>query len=122
MPFFLVGIGLQFDLTAFAGASSMALAGVLGKGWRCFPISLACGGAALGMGRADAIRVGVGMVPRGEVGMVVAQIGLNLSVIGHNTYGTIVFMSVATTMIAPPLLNLAFGPARGPVRETMRLG
>lgn len=121
VPFFLVGIGLQFDLTAFAGASTMALAGellvaaVLSK-------FLACGGAALGMGRADAIRVGVGMVPRGEVGMVVAQIGLNLSVIGHNTYGTIVFMSVATTMIAPPLLNLAFGPARGPVRETMRLG
>ena len=43
---------------------------------------VACGAGALGMGRTDAIRVGVGMVPRGEVGMVVAQIGLNLGVIG----------------------------------------
>ena len=54
------------------------------------------------------MRVGVGMIPRGEVGMVVAQIGLNLGVIAHGVYATIVFMSVATTLIAPPLLKLAF--------------
>jgi Kef-type K+ transport system membrane component KefB len=39
--------------------------------------------------------------------MVVAQIGLNLGVIGHHIYGAIVFLSVATTLIAPPLLKLA---------------
>lgn len=37
----------------------------------------------------------------------VAQIGLNLGVIGHHIYGAIVFLSVATTLIAPPLLKLA---------------
>jgi Kef-type K+ transport system membrane component KefB len=47
-------------------------------------------------------------VPRGEVGMVVAQIGLNMGVMAHSVYAIIVFMSVATTLIAPPLLKLAF--------------
>jgi Kef-type K+ transport system membrane component KefB len=53
------------------------------------------------------------MVPRGEVGMVVAQIGLNMGVMKESVYGIIVFMSVMTTLIAPPLLKLAFrGEAR----------
>ena len=74
------------------------------------------------MGRMDAVRVGVGMVPRGEVGMVVAQIGLNLGVIGHSIYGTIVFVSVATTLIAPPLLKAAFGAATEAERDIVRQG
>jgi len=120
-PFFLVGIGLHFDVTSFGGGTTLALAGlivlvaVLSK-------FVGCGLGALRMGRVDAIRVGVGMVPRGEVGMVVAQIGLNLNVIGHNTYGIIVFMSVATTLVAPPLLKLAYGNARGEQQEFMRIG
>jgi len=120
-PFFLVGIGLHFDLTAFSGARTLVLAGVL-LAAAVLSKFLACGAAALGMGRADAIRVGVGMVPRGEVGMVVAQMGLTLGVIGHNTYGSIVFMSAATTLIAPPLLKLAFGRQQGIPRDVMRLG
>jgi Kef-type K+ transport system membrane component KefB len=48
------------------------------------------------------------MIPRGEVGMVVAQMGLALGVIGQDIYAVAVFMSLATTMIAPPLLKLAF--------------
>ena len=83
---------------------------------------VACGAGALRMGRTDAIRVGVGMVPRGEVGMVVAQIGLNLGVIGSSIYGTIVFLSVATTLIAPPLLKLAFASPTEMEREIVRLG
>ena len=113
VPFFLVGIGLHFDVSAFAGGRTLALAGVLLVA-AVLSKFLGCGVGALGVGRTDAIRVGVGMVPRGEVGMVVAQIGLNMGVIGQGIYGIIVFMSVATTLIAPPLLKLAFGsPTEG---------
>jgi hypothetical protein len=52
----------------------------------------------------------------------VAQIGLNLGVIGHAVYGIIVFISVATTLIAPPLLKLAFGAPTEMEREIIRLG
>jgi Kef-type K+ transport system membrane component KefB len=67
VPFFLVGIGLHFDLSAFAGARTLALAGILLVA-AVLSKFVACGAAAMPMGRTDAIRVGVGMVPRGEVG------------------------------------------------------
>jgi len=107
VPFFLAGIGLHFDLSAFATASTMALAGIIVIAAVASKF-VGCGLGAAWMGRTDAIRIGVGMVPRGEVGMVVAQIGLNLGVMAHGVYGIIVFMSMATTLIAPPLLKLAF--------------
>jgi len=47
-------------------------------------------------------------MPRGEVGIVVAQIGLSLGVIEARLYAVVFFMSVATTLIAPPLLTVLF--------------
>jgi Kef-type K+ transport system membrane component KefB len=47
----------------------------------------------------------MGMVPRGEVGIIVAQIGLSLAVIGAELYGVVLFMAIATTLIAPPFLK-----------------
>jgi Kef-type K+ transport system membrane component KefB len=121
-PFFLVGVGLNFDVAAFTMTSSMWLAiailiaAILSK-------LAACALGAIRMGRADALRVGVGMTPRGEVGMVVAQIGLSMGVMSKTVYGIVVFMSVATTLAAPPLLNWAYRGVAGQAREEMpRLG
>ena len=88
---------------------------------------IGCGLGALSLGKADALRIGVGMIPRGEVGMVVAQIGLGFGIITQNVYGVVVFMSVATTLAAPPLLKAAYRtlPESGtvkPVEEEFRLG
>ncbi len=107
VPFFLTGIGLHVDLTAFTDPRNILLAAVI-----LFAAVLSkfigCGIGAYGLGRVDALRVGVGMIPRGEVGMVVAQIGLGFGIIKQNVYGVVVFMSVATTIVAPPLINIAF--------------
>lgn len=122
VPFFLAGIGLHFDISAFANGSTLGLAGVI------FVAAVAskfigCGLGAVRMGRTDALRVGVGMVPRGEVGMVVAQLGLRMGVMGDAVYGIVVFMSVATTLVAPPLLKLAFHGSPPTTEEgTIRLG
>ena len=62
---------------------------------------IGCGLGALGLGKAEALRVGVGMIPRGEVGMVVAQLGLGFGILSQSSYGVVVFMSVATTIVAP---------------------
>jgi Kef-type K+ transport system membrane component KefB len=124
VPFFLVSIGLHFDVTSFTTRSTILLAllitfaAVVSK-------MIACGLAALRMGRPDALRVAVGMVPRGEVGMVVAQIGLAMGVMAKSVYAIVVFMSVVTTLVAPPFLKLAYkdyksaGPAE---EEVARLG
>jgi Kef-type K+ transport system membrane component KefB len=122
VPFFLAGIGLHFDTTAFTTPSTLGLAAVILLA-AIVSKFLACGLAALRMGRRDAVRIGVGMIPRGEVGMVVAQIGLNMNVMSESVYGIIVFMSVATTLVAPPLLKLAFrGENAAPNEEVLRLG
>jgi Kef-type K+ transport system membrane component KefB len=123
VPFFLAGIGLHLDLAAFRAprtlvfAAIIVLAAIVSK-------FLACGLAALRMGRGDALRIGVGMVPRGEVGMVAAQIGLRMGVMDPGIYGVIVLMSVATTLVAPPLLKIAFRgerPVEG-AEEMLRVG
>src|SRR3546814_5473650 len=63
-----------------------------------------CGLASIRLGLRRAAQIGIGMAPRGEVGIVVAQIGLGLGVISDPVFAIVLFMAVATTMIAPPLL------------------
>jgi Kef-type K+ transport system membrane component KefB len=121
VPFFLVGIGLHFDLAAFTNPSALLLTAVLLVA-AILSKFIGCGAGALPMGMTDAVRVGVGMIPRGEVGMVVAQIGLNMGVLPHSVYATIVFLSVATTLIAPPLLKLAFRTPTQLERDVVQLG
>jgi Kef-type K+ transport system membrane component KefB len=69
---------------------------------------VACGLGAQGLGWRRAGQVGMGMVPRGEVGIVVAQLGLALAVIDQKLYGVVLVMAVATTLIAPPFLRLLY--------------
>jgi Kef-type K+ transport system membrane component KefB len=122
VPFFLAGIGLHFDLSAFTNASTLGLAAIIVVAAVASKF-LACSLGAVRMGKTNAMRVGVGMVPRGEVGMVVAQIGLNMGAMAAHVYGIIVFMSVATTLIAPPLIKLAFRQATSEEQEIVaRLG
>jgi Kef-type K+ transport system membrane component KefB len=107
VPFFLASIGLAMDLSVFAKPSTLALAlailiaAVLSK-------AAGCGAGAWKLGMRDASRIGIGMVPRGEVGMVVAQVGLAGGAISQDAYGVAVFMAVATTIVAPPMLNFAY--------------
>jgi Kef-type K+ transport system membrane component KefB len=107
LPFFLAGIGLHFNLASFHNWRTVLLT-LLIVLVAVFSKFIACGLASLRLGQKTALRVGVGMIPRGEVGMVVAQIGLSLGVIAQSIYDAVVFMSIATTLIAPPLLSLTY--------------
>jgi Kef-type K+ transport system membrane component KefB len=107
VPFFLAGIGLHVDLSVFAKPATAILAVVL-LAAAILSKFVGCGLGALGLGKVDALRVGVGMIPRGEVGMIVAQIGLGFGILSRSSYSVVVFMSVATTVVAPPLLKVAY--------------
>jgi Kef-type K+ transport system membrane component KefB len=105
VPVFFVRMGLLVDVRSFATASVLGfavlltLAAILGK--------LAC---ALATPRGmSGLTVGLGMMPRGEVGLIFAGIGAHLVLAGQpvvdaSTYAAAVFMVVATTMATPPLL------------------
>ncbi len=107
VPFFLVNIGMQLRLDVFRSPAVVLL---------CVLVTLVavatklfgCGLGAINLGIKRAAQVGMGMVPRGEVGIIVAQIGLSLAVIGPELYGVVLFMAVATTLIAPPFLKMLY--------------
>ena len=122
VPFFLAGIGMHLDIRGFTEPSVVALAlAILAAA--IFSKLVGCGLGAWRMGWRNMLRVGLGMMPRGEVGMVVAQIGLTMGVISTHVYGVAVFMAVCTTLLAPPFLRMAYrGVVAEPEQEVLRLG
>jgi Na+:H+ antiporter len=107
VPFFLVNIGMQLKLDVFR-SSSVIILSVFVTLVAVATKLLGCGLGAINLGIKRAAQVGMGMVPRGEVGIIVAQIGLSLAVIGPELYGVVLFMAVATTLIAPPFLKVLY--------------
>ena len=68
---------------------------------------------ALSLGRRSALIVGVGMVPRGEVGIIVASLGKSAGVFSDQLFAIIVAMSLLTSVIAPPVLKALMAPVDG---------
>jgi Kef-type K+ transport system membrane component KefB len=68
---------------------------------------------ASGFTTLEATRVGVGMISRGEVGLIVAGYGLSNGIIGRDVFSASVVMVLATTMVTPPLLRLTFPRRHG---------
>jgi Na+:H+ antiporter len=107
VPFFLAGIGLNFDAAIFRSKGTVALA-LLVLAAAIASKVLGCGAAALSLGWRNALRVGVGMVPRGEVAMIAAQLGLTTAVLSASAYSVIVFVVVGTALVTPLLLQITF--------------
>jgi Kef-type K+ transport system membrane component KefB len=103
-PFFFAYIGLQVDLGALADGGTLALLALV----TAVAVITKFAGAWLGareLGSREAAFVGVGMVPRGEVGIIVASIGQSTGVIDGQLFAVVVSMSVITTLIVPPVLR-----------------
>jgi Kef-type K+ transport system membrane component KefB len=105
VPFFFVVTGAQVELAALASwpvlgtlllVTALAVVGKL----------VGCGLGAWSLGARGAAVVGVGMVPRGEVGIIVASLGLSAGVFPPTTYAIIIAMSLLTSMMAPPVLKV----------------
>jgi len=114
-PFFFVFIGLEVDLGALADPGALALLAAV----TALAVATKFAGAWLGareLGSRDALVVGTGMVPRGEVGIIVAGIGQTAGVIDGELFAVIVGMSILTTLVVPPVLRRLVArpePARG---------
>ncbi len=118
VPVFFVVMGMRTDLASFLNpeilglAAALTLAAIIGK--------QVCSLGVLKKG-VDRLSVGIGMIPRGEVGLIFAKIGLTLVVAGENImnraiYSAVIVMVIVTTMITPPALKWSLGrggPAGG---------
>jgi Sodium/hydrogen exchanger family len=107
VPIFFVVMGTLVDFGAMRpvlafGALVTGLA-IVGKAMGCGAVAL-----AVGFNRLGALRVGIGMLPRGEVALIIAGVGLTSGAIASDLFGVAVMMTVVTTMLAPPLLVPAF--------------
>ena len=102
-PFFFVLTGSTIDLHQLANADALIALGVVTA---IAIVSKLLGGflGALSLGRTGAAIVGFGMVPRGEVGVVIASLGLAAGVFSDQMYAIIVAMSLLTAMVTPPIL------------------
>jgi Kef-type K+ transport system membrane component KefB len=108
VPIFFVLMGLRIDLKTFARvdilglAVALILAAIVGK--------QVCGLGILERGL-DRLSVGVGMIPRGEVGLIFASMGLAMTlkgtpVLSSTAYSAIVIMVIISTLVTPPILKL----------------
>lgn len=114
VPIFFVQMGIMVDLASFANPSVWVLAGaitfvaILGK--------QVCAFGVLEKGL-DRLSVGLGMIPRGEVGLIFAAVGASLvangeKVVSPEIYSAIVVMVIITTMVTPPLLKWSMNRKR----------
>ena len=110
VPIFFVNIGLSIDLREFQLQGLfftvvIILVAVIGKwvgsGW----------GARLGgLSRHESIQLGAGMISRGEVGLIVASVGMKDNLVTAEEFSAIVVMVLVTTLITPPILRALFSP------------
>jgi Kef-type K+ transport system membrane component KefB len=109
VPIFFVRMGMMVDLTTFGQlgilgfAAVMTLAAIVGK--------QACALAVFDKS-INRLAIGLGMIPRGEVGLIFAGIGATLMLNGHavisaGTYSAVVIMVIVTTLVTPPVLKAA---------------
>jgi Kef-type K+ transport system membrane component KefB len=107
VPFFFFVMGSHINVAVVATWEVLSLGlvitvlAIVGK-------LLGCGLGAWALGRKQALIVAVGMVPRGEVGIIVAMLGLKLHAIPESMYALVIFMSVVTTLGVPPVLRVLF--------------
>ena len=105
VPFFFVIVGTRVDVGGFLSVET------LGTALAVTAIAIAAkflgaGLGGIGMGPRSMAIIGTGMVPRGEVGLIVANLGMLLGAVSPELFSVVVFMSVVTTVVAPPLLAL----------------
>ena len=105
-PFFFFVMGSRLDVNLFTGnvlvtAIVISILALISK-------VVGCGLPVIGRGWKEALQIGVGMTPRGEVALIVALIGLQMNTISQQAYAVVIFMTGVTTIVAPVALRYLF--------------
>jgi Kef-type K+ transport system membrane component KefB len=113
VPLFFVTVGASVDVRAL---DPFKPEGRIALGMACMLIAAGIAGKLLAgfapfWFRGNKSVIGVGMIPRGEVGLIFAQLGLAAGVFDAGFFGAVTLMVVVTTLLAPPLLKRLLAPA-----------
>ncbi len=117
VPIFFVNIGLSVNLRAITGSAwwfalVVTLIAVVSK-----IIGSGLGARLSGFNGRESLQLGIGMVSRGEVGLIVASFALIEGLILPDTFSIIVFMVIIATILTPPMLRVAFASGSKPTRS-----
>lgn len=108
-PLFFASIGLEINAWSLGGHIGffflILVIAILGKVFGC-----GMGAWMNGFSGRDGLIVGVGMIPRGEVGLITANIGWAAGIVSSEIYSLVIVLVLATTLVTPPLLSFCFGP------------
>ncbi len=127
VPIFFATLGMLVNFDAMFSDWRVVVFGLVVTIAAVISKLLGCGAAALpaGFNVRGGYRIGLGMLPRGEVALIVAGVGLSQNIIGPNVFGVSIMMTLLTTIAAPILLVPAFAHGgtgrRRPERATRRL-
>jgi Kef-type K+ transport system membrane component KefB len=114
-------MGMMVDVRSMTGmlafGAVITVAAIVGKVFGAGLPSLLVGFNVRG-----AWRIGVGMLPRGEVALIVAGIGLTHGVVDNELFGVAILMTVVTTLLAPPILVHLFSRGDSGRRQNNREG
>lgn len=118
VPVFFCSMGMMVDVTALCSKPVLIFGGiytalsVAAKVIGCMVPSLCCGFNLLG-----GLRIGAGMMPRGEVALIIAGLGLSSGFLTQEIFGIGILMTLVTTVVAPPALVGLFAPKAKGVRH-----
>ena len=118
VPIFFCSMGMMVDISALCSKPVLIFGGiytalaVFAKVVGCLVPSMCCGFNFLG-----GLRIGAGMVPRGEVALVIAGLGLSSGYLTQEIFGIGILMTLVTTVVAPPALVGLFAPKAKGVRH-----
>jgi len=106
MPIFFISLGMLVDVHALVEfAVPIVIITLIAFASKLIPCALAS--VLAGLRQKEAIAVGIGMAPRGEVALIVASLGLTTNVLTAGQYSIISAMALLTTFMVPPLLSRA---------------
>jgi Kef-type K+ transport system membrane component KefB len=108
VPIFFVSVGLRANARALQGeilwfALAILVVAVAGK-----LIGGGLGARLTGFSTPEAVRIGIGMVSRGEVGLIVAAVGLNNGLLSNSVFAVVVVVVVVTTLLTPIMLRASY--------------
>jgi len=118
VPVFFCAMGMMVDVSALCSKPVLVFGGVYtaiavaAKVLGCMVPSMFCGFNVLG-----GLRIGAGMVPRGEVALIIAGLGLSSGYLTQEIFGIGILMTLVTTVVAPPALVALFTPKAKGVRH-----
>lgn len=111
VPVFFVNIGLQVNIREMPISAlwlflTISVVAILGK-----LVGAGLGARLGGFNWRESLQLGTGMISRGEVGLIVASVGLESGLLGPEIFSTIVGMVLVTTLVTPPMLRRVCSPA-----------